>query len=80
MAKLEEEMPFHCINLLPVSGITPKVHTNTDLMVVMIYRSMAWSLARVLCEVESFSVLLLLETHLDRLITMKRPMGVPGAS
>ena len=63
MAKLEREMLLERTNLLPVPGITPEVHTNTDLMLVMIYRSMAWSLARVLCEVESFSVLLLLETH-----------------
>ena len=61
-------------------GVTQKVHNSTDLTVVLIYWSMAGSLARVLCDVESCSVMLLLETPSDRLITTKRPMGDPGAS
>ena len=36
MAKVEGEMPVDYTNLLPMPSITPEVHTNTDLTVVMI--------------------------------------------
>ena len=74
----ERNDPWIHTNFLPVPWVTQKVHNSTDLTVVLIYWSMAGSLARVLCDVESCSVMLLLETPSDRRITTKRLMGVQG--